>query len=333
MTISPNVTNTFTGPLPIASYLATPALCTLQTCPLTWDGVVLSAFTYIPVLSGNVVLLAIFAALLLPQFYLSIRYKVWGYLVAMVFGLALEIIGYTGRVQMHYNPFTQQPYLTQLICLTIAPAFFSGAVYLCLSRIVILNGLVASRFAPRTYTIVFVIFDFISLCLQGVGGGIAATGNTNSTVNTGRWIMIGGLLWQVVCTAIFIVVCADYYLRVRLMNPTTTDTEIIAGDEDAKLIRASLHFKLFLFGLAVATTGIFTRSIFRVAELWGGFNGSLENQEIPFMILEGGVIAASCIALTLGHPGWAFQGYWGEVNFSLKGNGSMKWPWTKVIRT
>lgn len=40
-------------------------------------------------------------------------------------------------------------------------------------------------------------------------------------------------------------------------------------------------------GLIVATLTIFIRCVFRVAELSEGFNGTLFNDEVAFMILEG----------------------------------------------
>lgn len=60
-------------------------------------------------------------------------------------------------------------------------------------------------------------------------------------------------------------------------------------------------------GLAIATIGIFIRSIFRVAELQGGFDSKLANAEIPFMILEGAVMTVSCGCLTVFHPRFCFR--------------------------
>jgi hypothetical protein len=48
-----------------------------------------------------------------------------------------------------------------LICLTIAPAFLTAAIYLCLGRIVVAYGQNISRMAPRLYTIIFVTCDFV----------------------------------------------------------------------------------------------------------------------------------------------------------------------------
>ena len=66
--------------------------------------------------------------------------------------------------------------------------------------------------------------------------------------------------------------------------------------------------------LALATLCIYIRSCFRVAELQGGFGGTLANQEVTFMILEGGMIAIASIALTVGHPGLVFGKSWKAAN-------------------
>ncbi len=68
-------------------------------------------------------------------------------------------------------------------------------------------------------------------------------------------------------------------------------------------------------GLGLAVLTIFIRSVFRVAELSGGFNGKLFNEQIPFMILEGPMIIIACTAMSTLHPGIAFQGSWHEADF------------------
>lgn len=59
-------------------------------------------------------------------------------------------------------------------------------------------------------------------------------------------------------------------------------------------------------GLTLATVCVFTRSVFRAAELSGGFAGHLANNEVSFMILDGAMIMIACGALTLLHPGYSF---------------------------
>ncbi|MCJ1300193.1 hypothetical protein MMC08_002988, partial [Hypocenomyce scalaris] len=81
-------------------------LCTIQICPLS-----LAHVKYFPNLAGNALYLAIFSLLLFIQAFLGIRYRTWGFMTGLLFGLLGEIIGYAGRVQMHFNIWTFNPFL------------------------------------------------------------------------------------------------------------------------------------------------------------------------------------------------------------------------------
>ena len=136
-------------------------------------------------------------------------------MVGMVFGLFLEVVGYIGRIIMHSNPFTDTGFMIYIVCLTIGPAFLAGAIYLCLARIVVVYGEGNSIVKPKVYTIVFMISDFISLVLQGAGGGLAATADTQDSAQTGINIMIAGLSFQVVSLTLFAIACAWFALNVK----------------------------------------------------------------------------------------------------------------------
>lgn len=76
-------------------------------------------------------------------------------------GLALEVLGHTGRVLMHYNPFLKSHFLLYLIPLTLGPVFFAAAIYLCLARLVVVYGQLLSAMKPRSYTLIFCV-SFLS---------------------------------------------------------------------------------------------------------------------------------------------------------------------------
>lgn len=63
-------------------------------------------------------------------------------------------------------------------------------------------------------------------------------------------------------------------------------------------------------GLFIATVLIFIRCIYRVAELWGGFDSHLANDEATFMIFEGPMIILAVAAMTIFHPGRVFDNLW-----------------------
>ncbi|KAI4281201.1 MAG: hypothetical protein L6R35_005700 [Caloplaca aegaea] len=180
-------------------------LCTLETCPL-----VLATVDYVPSLGGNVFYLTLFSILLLLQLAFGYQYRTWSFTGSMFGGLVLEIIGYVARVQMHYNPFESDPFLMYIVVITIAPCFITAAIYLSLSRIILVYGESFARFKPRTYTVIFICCDVFSLVLQAIGGALADTADTESVQQTGIDIMIAGLSFQVVSLTVFMALCADY---------------------------------------------------------------------------------------------------------------------------
>lgn len=91
-------------------------LCTLQTCSITQ-----AQLTYDPSLAGNVFFAALFGLLLAIQIILGIYYRTWAYSIGMVGGLILELCGYIGRIQMHYNPFIQSPFFMYALSISLLP--------------------------------------------------------------------------------------------------------------------------------------------------------------------------------------------------------------------
>src|SRR6266516_2387068 len=106
-----------------STLLNEPWLCTYATCPVSIFG----QLRYIPSLAGNVFYLALFAVALLLQIGLGIHYRTWGYLVG----------------------------------LTIGPALFSAAIYLCLARIIAVYGNNLSWLSPKFITCLFIACDLV----------------------------------------------------------------------------------------------------------------------------------------------------------------------------
>ncbi|GAB7347344.1 hypothetical protein MBLNU459_g4283t1 [Dothideomycetes sp. NU459] len=224
----------------------------------------------------------------------------------MLSGCALEIIGYVGRILSYQNPFSNNAYLIQIICLTIAPAFLAAGLYLTLSRIVMTFGAENSRIKPLSYPRIFIPCDVISLLLQAAGGGIAsAASHQNKNPNTGTYIMVAGLAFQVLTLFIFMGLSVDFGLRTLKRYKSLGSND--AFDQAHAGLRTSTRFKGFLVALSFATLCIFTRSVYRVAELSEGWNGHLIHTQRYFIGLEGAIVSAAVIALNVFHPGICFR--------------------------
>jgi hypothetical protein len=99
--------------------------------------------------------------------------------------------------------------------LTIAPAFFTAAIYLCFSRVVMYYGADIARFSTKVYTLTFVISDVLALLLQAAGGALADEADTQEEQDHGVDVMIAGLAWQVFSLMVFTTLCVDYWVRAQ----------------------------------------------------------------------------------------------------------------------
>lgn len=80
------------------------------------------------------------------------------------------------------------------------------------------------------------------------------------------------------------------------------------------------RWKGFLVAVGAAAVLIFVRTVYRVVELSGGFAGSLAQAEVPFMVLEGPMVAAAVLLLTIYHPGIVYRGgAWEASGFAVFG--------------
>ncbi|KAJ5741784.1 RTA1 like protein-domain-containing protein [Penicillium manginii] len=288
--------------------------CTLDTCPID-----LAYINYQPNLGANILFLAIFAFFLAGQLVVGSWFRTWTYMGAMSAGLILEVLGYVGRVMMHNNPFDFNAFLLYLICLTIAPAFFTAAIYICLGRIVTIYGEDISRIRPRTYTIIFVTCDIIALILQAAGGAITsiADDDQKDLSDTGVNIMIAGLAFQVASLTLFMAMASEFALRVR-KAPEESRNEYTAS------IRSGWKWKAFLLSLAAAVVTIYVRSCFRVAELKGGFDSDIANDEVMLMILESAMITIACFCMTVAPPALVMGRRWGDLKARPAGERASK---------
>lgn len=259
-----------------------------------------SIYGYYPNLPANAFFLAVFALSFFAHLLQGVRYRTWSFMIAMTFGAALEVLGQGGRIMLHSNPFDPSGFKLQIVCLTIAPAFFAAGVYLQLKHLVITFGSDFSRLRPALYTYVFVSCDILSIALQGIGGGLASAADDNPDMaKAGQNVMLAGLVFQVFTLLVFFVFAADYFLKVRQnlanLNPATVS------------LRSSKKFNGFLVAMGIAYFTILFRCIYRVAEMAGGWRNSIMQDEITFIILDSCMCTITTLVLNAFHPGYCFD--------------------------
>jgi hypothetical protein len=267
-----------------------------------------SLYGYEPSLGANAFFVAIFGLCFVAQLALGIRYRTWTYMVTLSLGTLAEAIGYYGRIMLHNNVFDSVGFQIQICCIIIAPAFFSGGIYLTLKHIVLNFGDRYSRLRPGLYTWIFIGCDIFSLVLQGAGGGIAATAdNGDSLQDVGTNLMIAGVIFQVVCMAFFAYFLCEYSFRTYKHRDELSPESMVLFEKTS--------FRCFMGSITLAYLAIFTRCVYRIPELTGGWGNDLMRNEPEFIALEGVMIVIAAICLTVTHPGYCFPALGKGANY------------------
>ncbi|KAI4171526.1 MAG: hypothetical protein LQ348_006919 [Seirophora lacunosa] len=267
------------------------ANCTLALCPAE-----LSVYQYQPTLPGNICFLLLFAIAMIIHLVMGLKWRTWFFVFCMFWGCVSEIIGYAGRIMLHYNPFTFTGFLIQIICITLGPTWFAAAIYFTLYKIILYLGPQHARFPPKAYYWIFIPCDIISLLLQSVGGALSTTsdGSSDAAVN----VSIAGLSFQVFTLLVFISLTLEYAWRWQRARKASAVKEPL-----------SRRFKIFVTFLSAGTLLIFIRCIYRIDELSEGYSGDLIHNEGLFIGLEGFMVLVAVYCLIIAHPGPVFQGF------------------------
>ncbi|KAK1974116.1 parasitic phase-specific protein PSP-1 [Colletotrichum cereale] len=262
------------------------ANCTLELCSLEW-----SILRYQPSIPASATFIALFVLALIVQAVQGIWWKTWGFTASMICGCVLEIVGYVGRLIIHDNPFSFEGFLVQIICITVAPVFFSAAIYVLLSQTINFLDRSISRFPPRLFYWTFIPLDIFSLVLQALGGALSSVSTTRAAVDRGVNISLAGLVLQVAALLVFCCLFADYmitYTRSKTRPPM------------------SQRLRLYLLFLGLSTLLILLRCIYRIVELHEGYFSHWFRDQALYIALESAVMVLAVFSLSIGHPGFLF---------------------------
>ncbi|TID20461.1 hypothetical protein CANINC_003578 [Pichia inconspicua] len=257
-----------------------------------------------PSLGGNVALLVVFSIFLVVMVIQSVFYHQWWFLSCWSCGLILEIIGYVGRILNSSDVNDFNAFVMQLVCLTLAPCFMMAGVYYIIAQLALIYGEHYSVLKPMQYSLIFIVCDLISIILQAVGGGVASSeASEYKSTDSGSYIMVGGLAFQVLTIAVFQLFWYILLYRVYKEYKTNNGANF---NPDFKHIRDRNLLFPFICGVSLAVVLVFVRSIYRLIELAEGWDGKLATKEIYFMILEALMVALNSIILCFFSPGIAY---------------------------
>lgn len=273
-------------------------------------------YGFTPNFGANLAALIGFAILWAWNTVVGLYTKQWWFGIAFFLACGLETAGYIGRTLSHSNPTIKDDFMIQIICLTIAPAFFMAGVYYLLAKLAVIYGGGITRIRPNFYSTLFISCDLFSIVLQGIGGGMSsAASDQGKSTAPGTHTMVAGLAVQVASMTMFLFFTVDFFWRVtrkvretKLNNPGFSDADVDALLFEPKYahIRRKPTFPLLIAAIGVCTFLVLIRCIYRLIELAEGWKGYLITHETYFLILEALVVFLGTATISFVHPGLVF---------------------------
>ncbi|OCF33724.1 hypothetical protein I316_04436 [Kwoniella heveanensis BCC8398] len=228
--------------------------CTNITCnhnvgsPNLINGKVLySSYEYLLNETSTQVFLGFFCAVTCLHILLAVYWRRGWTLLTLGLGGSLEAIGWGGRYWSAKTTFWQpgdgglwdlnnQAFIMQIVCLIIAPTFFSAANYIFLGSLVRSTGARYSSITASSFSKMFTFADFLCLLIQCIGGGMVGTATTSEGIKTGLHVMAVGVIAQVTVTAIFSALFAEFSYRISKDQPALRQYDLLAWTRIFKII-------------------------------------------------------------------------------------------------
>lgn len=205
-----------------------------------------------------------------------IIYKGARWMLPMVVGEYIYVIGFGFRFALHYNPDSLGIYIAEYLMIVLSPCFFIAANYVLLGRLAKEIGCVDHVLLPvRRLTLIFVLSDVTTFVIQAVGASMTTSTVYNSAL-TGLHIFLAGLVLQLASFIFFCVIYARFLYKVHA-------EEQAVWMQDSKQHWNS-DWRTLAAAMAISSIGILIRSCYRVAEVAQGFHGSLGSSEAAFYL-------------------------------------------------
>jgi len=265
-------------------------------------------YAYTPTKYVCIIFLTLFSLSTVLHIGQAFFYRLWWLFPTVCFAGCLEVLGWSGRFWSSYDVALNTPFMIAICTTIIGPTPLLAANFAIVERIIRRLGTSYSRLSPMSYMIVFSSCDFVSLVVQGVGGGLASTANTPSGARMGANVMLGGIVFQLCAFLMFTSCATEFFIRYFHDAPLEGNDGLLEKNETiTKREPLTRKLKLMLIAVVFNSTCLFIRAIYRTIELSGGWHGRVISTQVYFNVLDGGMVTLAIITMNLAHPGFLLR--------------------------
>ena len=200
----------------------------------------------------------------------------------------MEVFGYYGRFWSHSDIHNFGAFCLQSFMILLGPIFIAATMYMSLSRIaLILNRVDLLGIRRSCSAKLFILGDVVTFCVQIAGLGLRAT-TSESVQETGRTVIIIGLIVQILLTAGYLLLAWKFYAKMCNLNAT---------------LLPPTSWRRHLVVLLVSTACLLLRNLVRTVEYAEGANGFVATHEVFLYLFDALPMAAISMMLLVCHPG------------------------------
>lgn len=272
---------------------------------MDYDPHVPNPYGYHPSLAVGIIFLILFGTSMAMHVWQAFHYRT-RWLAAFALGAFGEFVGWIARTVAYRCSYSVRFFEMQLASLIMgekttplsvlaqltrstALAFTTAGIYIILSVLIPIVGLHTSPLPPKPYLVIFMIVDFFSLLLQAIGGGMAVAAFTRNTdTRPSTYIMVSGILFQLVSTCVFATL-----FEIPFFRASTT-------------IRMNKHLLVICSATMLSVTCMIIRGVYRSIELLQGWRGYLITNERFTIALDGTMMFIAVAIFNLCRPGDLF---------------------------
>ncbi|CAO3620767.1 unnamed protein product [Mucor fragilis] len=236
-------------------------------------------FHYYPSVPLAIVSLVIYILLSLALLFRVYATKSRKFLYILGITGLFECIGYVFRLLSAKNT-TLGTYIGMSLFLLLPPNALALVNYKATGEMIRLSGVPASRFwlKPKFVTWFFFSSDIFSFLLQGSGGGLQAMSAEKAAL--GKTITLIGLIVQLFFFGSFA------FITIHVHRSPKYQYTVIGQTNPKRKLSICLYITLIL---------LYVRSIYRIAEYAGGYDGVIATTEWAFYVFDTLIIAIAFV--------------------------------------
>ena len=191
----------------------------------------------------------------------------------------MEVVGYIARIISATDLSNRTPFIIQSVLILVAPAVMAAACYMAFGRLIIwvvpakLQSFKQLWVPVRRLTPFFVGFDVFSFFVQAAGASMLAYAEDEPAFDSGRRIVLLGLLVQLIMLGLFCVAGVRLVLLLR-------------GRLASESLPTDTNWQKFLKAILAAAGLILFRSIYRFIEYLLGRGNVLLTHEVYLYLLD-----------------------------------------------